>query len=77
MLNRPVKHEIPDTPLMVIFATIGLYSPRNATVVLVMGLSILSLSGATYLMSEMETPFSGVIVISSFPLRNALAQQVR
>ncbi|WP_159014112.1 hypothetical protein [Acidisoma sp. S159] len=63
--------------LMVIFATIGLYSPRNATVVLVMALSILSLSGATYLMSEMETPFSGVIVISSYPLRNALAQQMR
>jgi hypothetical protein len=59
--------------LTVIFISFGLFAPFNATVVSSLFVSALSVSGAIFLILEMYTPYTGVIQISSAPLRAALA----
>ena len=59
--------------LTVIFISFGLFAPFNATVVSSLVVSALSVSGAILLILEMYTPYSGVIAVSSAPLRAALA----
>ena len=59
--------------LTVILASFGLYAPTNATVVATLAVSALSVSGAIFLIVEMYAPYSGVIQVSSAPLRAALA----
>ncbi|MBA4391689.1 MAG: hypothetical protein C0399_12250 [Syntrophus sp. (in: bacteria)] len=58
--------------LTLIFASFGLFSPRNTTVIAVLLLCALSLSGSLFLIQELDRPFQGLIKISSTPLRNAL-----
>jgi len=60
--------------LTVIFISFGLFAPFNATVVSSLFVAALSVSGAIFLILEMYTPYTGVIQISSAPLRAALAQ---
>jgi hypothetical protein len=59
--------------LTVIFISFGLFAPFNGTVVASLFVSALSVSGAIFLILEMYTPYSGVIAVSSAPLRAALA----
>ena len=57
----------------IIFLSFGLFAPRNATVIATLFLCALSVSGAIFLIMELDRPFGGVIRISSAPLRNAIA----
>jgi len=57
----------------VIFVSFGLFAPRNATVVATLLICALSVSGAVYLILELDQPFRGFIQVSSAPLRTALA----
>jgi len=57
----------------IIFLSFGLFAPRNATVIATLFLCALSVSGAIFLIMELDRPFGGVIQISSAPLRNAIA----
>ena len=59
--------------LVVLFTSFGLFAPRNATVVTALLISALSVSGAIFLILELDQPFTGVIQISSAPLRSAFA----
>jgi hypothetical protein len=59
--------------LSILFAGYGLLAPRNATVVIVLIICTLSVSGAIFLMLELSTPFAGIMRVSSTPLRDALA----
>jgi hypothetical protein len=59
--------------LTVIFISFGLFAPFNTTVTSSLFVSALSVSGAIFLILEMYTPYSGVIAVSSAPLRAALA----
>jgi hypothetical protein len=59
--------------LTIIFISFGLFAPPNATVVASLFVSALSVSGAIFLILEMYSPYSGLIQISSAPLRAALA----
>ena len=59
--------------LTIIFASFGLLTPRNATVVAVLFLCALSVSGSMFLILEMDQPFEGMIKISSGPLRYTVA----
>jgi hypothetical protein len=61
------------TWLAVIFVSFGLFAPANATVVASLFVSALSVSGAIFLILEMYTPYSGLIALSSAPLRAAVA----
>jgi hypothetical protein len=58
--------------LTIIFASFGLFAPRNATAIATLLFCTLSVSGAIFLIMEMYTPFQGLMQISSAPLRNAL-----
>jgi len=59
--------------LAIIFAGFGLLSAKNATVVAILAICALSVSGAIFLIEEMDRPLDGLMKISSAPLRNALA----
>jgi len=60
--------------LTITFISFGLFAPTNATVVVSLFASALSVSGAVFLILAMYTPYSGLIQISSAPLRVALSQ---
>ena len=59
--------------LALILASFALYAPTNVTVVASLAVSALAVSGAIFLILEMYSPYSGVIQVSSTPLRVALA----
>ena len=59
--------------LAALFASFGLFAPRNATVIAVLFVSALSVSGAILLILEMNQPFQqGLVRVSSAPLRYTL-----
>jgi hypothetical protein len=59
--------------LTVIFISWGIFAPRNATVIATLFVTAASVSSAIFMILEMYTPYSGLIHISSDPLRSALA----
>jgi hypothetical protein len=59
--------------LVVIFMTFGLLAPHNTTVIFGLLLCALSVSGALFLILEMDQPFQGWLKISSAPLRYTVA----
>ena len=60
--------------LGIIFASFGLFAPRNWTVYSVIGLSAFSLSTAVFLILELDQPFSGLLHISDAPLKLLLQE---
>jgi hypothetical protein len=60
--------------LTLIFASFGLSSPRNTTVITVLFICALSAAGSLFLILELDQPYAGLIKISSAPLRHALMQ---
>jgi hypothetical protein len=60
--------------LCIIFASFGLFAPRNATVITVLCVCALSVVGAIFLILELDRSFEGLLQVSSAPLRAALAQ---
>jgi hypothetical protein len=59
--------------LTIIFISFGLYAPRNATVVVSLIVSAISVSGAIFLILEMYSPYAGLIHVSGAPLRAAIS----
>jgi hypothetical protein len=59
--------------LVIIFASFSLFSALNVTVFTCLSLFALSASCAIFLILELGQPFSGLMTISSEPLRHALA----
>ena len=57
--------------LAMTFASFGLAAPRNATVVTALGIAAFSVAAAVFLILELDGPFSGLIRVSSEPLRHA------
>jgi hypothetical protein len=60
--------------LTTIFASFGILAPRNALVFVTLFVCALSVSGALFLILELDRPFEGLIRIPSEPLRDALQQ---
>ena len=60
--------------LCIIFASFGLFAPRNATVIAVLCVCALSVAGAIFLILELDRSFEGLLQVSGAPLRSALAQ---
>jgi hypothetical protein len=58
--------------LVIIFASFSLFSPLNVTVFTCLSLFALSAACAIFLILELNQPFTGLLMISSAPLRNAL-----
>jgi hypothetical protein len=59
--------------LTIIFASFSLFADNNATTIAGLGLFALSASASIFLILELSQPFTGLMMISSEPLRNALA----
>ena len=60
--------------LCIIFASFGLFAPRNATVIAVLCVCALSVAGAIFLILELDRSFEGLLQVSGAPLCAALAQ---
>jgi hypothetical protein len=58
--------------LVVIFLGFSVLAPPNATAILALMASALAVSGAIFLILELDEPFAGLIGISSEPMVNAL-----
>ena len=58
--------------LAVLFLSFGLFTPRNGTAITALMASAVSVCAAIFLVLELDRPFSGLIGISSEPMRNAL-----
>jgi hypothetical protein len=56
----------------VIFLSFGLIAPRNALALVTITLGAVSIASAIYVIVDLDTPFTGPIVISSMPLRDTL-----
>jgi Protein of unknown function (DUF4239) len=59
--------------LTVLFVSFGLFAPRNPTAIATLFIAAISVAGALYLILDLDHPFSGLMQISSAPLRNALS----
>ena len=59
--------------LAIIFFSWGLFAPSNTIAIAALLLAAVSVSGAIFLILELDQPFDGLIHISSAPMRNALA----
>jgi hypothetical protein len=59
--------------LAILFASFSLFADNNATTVVALGVFALSASASIFLILELSQPFTGLMMISSEPLRNALA----
>jgi hypothetical protein len=60
--------------VVAIFISFGLYAPPNPTVIATILLGALAVSAAIFIIVEMYSPFSGMMKISSAPIREAIAQ---
>jgi Protein of unknown function (DUF4239) len=60
--------------LVVLFLGFGLFARFNATVFAAFFVGAASVAGAIFLILEMNRPYSGLMQISSAPMRNALEQ---
>jgi Protein of unknown function (DUF4239) len=58
--------------LTMLHLSFGLFAPRNWTVFTVLLISALSVSGAIFIILEMNHPLQGMIKVSSAPMRKAL-----
>jgi hypothetical protein len=63
--------------LVVIFLGFSVLAPPNVTTMLALTISALAVSGAIFLILELDEPFGGLIRISSEPMVNALTQPAR
>ena len=63
---------VPAFWLLIIFASFSLFTPLNETVFACLSLFALSSAGAIFLILEMSRPFTGLLRLSSVPLRNVL-----
>jgi hypothetical protein len=59
--------------LAIIFASFSLFADNNATTISALGIFALSASASIFLILELSQPFTGLMMISSEPLRNVLA----
>jgi hypothetical protein len=60
--------------LVIIFLGFSVLAPPNSTTMLALMVSALAVSGAIFLILELDEPFGGLIGISSQPMLNALHQ---
>jgi hypothetical protein len=58
--------------LCLLFMSFGLFSPRNATVTVVLFLCVIAVAGAVQTILDLSRPFEGVVRVSDKPLRHAL-----
>ena len=63
--------------LVIVFASFGLSAPRNALSYASIVLAALSIASVIFVILDLDTPFRGIFMVSSQPMREALAQLSR
>jgi len=63
--------------LAIVFASFGLNAPRNALVCVTISIAAVSIASVIYLILDLDSPFMGVIAVSSHAMRGALAHLSR
>src|SRR5207237_9123844 len=58
--------------LVIVFASYSLFSPLNVTLFACLSVFAFSAASAIFLVLELSRPFTGLMMLSSAPLRNAL-----
>jgi hypothetical protein len=56
----------------IIFLSFGLLAPQGATAIVSLGIFAAAVSSGFFLIEEMNRPYSGVLIVSSAPLRETL-----
>lgn len=59
--------------LFVLFVSFGLFAPRNGVVVAALLVGALAIAGAVFLIIDMDSPYTGILVVSPRPMQQALA----
>ncbi|HWS26321.1 MAG TPA: hypothetical protein VN259_07045, partial [Xanthomonadales bacterium] len=60
--------------ITITFTIFGMLAPSNRVVILVMASCAMSVGTALFIVLEMDDPFDGVLIVSSEPLKQAIAQ---
>jgi hypothetical protein len=60
--------------LALLFGSFGLFAPGNATVIIVLLLCALAISGGVFMVLELETATKGLIRVSTDPISNAIRE---
>ena len=63
--------------LVIVFASFGLSAPRNVLSYITIMLGALSIASVIFVILDLDTPFNGLFMVSSQPMRDALAQLSR
>jgi hypothetical protein len=63
--------------LVILFASLGLTAPPNATTAIVIALSAISITVAVFVIIDLDLPYGGLFGIPSTSMRNALADMTR
>ena len=63
--------------LVIVFASFGLSAPRNALSYVTIVLGALSIASVIFVILDLDTPFSGIFMVSSQPMRDALVELSR
>jgi hypothetical protein len=63
--------------LVILFASLGLTAPPNATTAIVIALSAISITVAVFVILDLDLPYGGLFSIPSTSMRNALADMMR
>jgi hypothetical protein len=74
---QPVFLIVLVTWIVLIFVAFGYSAPCNATVISAFFICAAALSACLFIIIEMDTPFDGLITISSHAMRDALAHMSR
>lgn len=59
--------------LVIVFTSLGLIAPRNLLALAMLALGAVAIAVAVFAIIEMDTPFGGLITVSSDSMRDALA----
>lgn len=73
---RPVVIVILVSWIVAIFVSFGLNAPRNATVHAAFAICALAIGSSFFIVLQLDSPFHGVLRISSWPVHTALAHMV-
>jgi hypothetical protein len=63
--------------LVIVFASFGLIAPRNLLSCLTIALGALSIASVVFVILDLDTPVSGILTVSSQPMRDALTEMSR
>ena len=72
MKHRALK-QLTANVVLLIFGSFSLFADNNRTTIPALCIFALSASASLFLILELSQPFTGIMMISSEPLRHALA----